>query len=83
MLISWLVGRFIPTFDGKQSVAEKLELESLVALLSDSEREQIQTSLDGNRKIETIELLRSATNAGLPDAKIAIEHMIQSKIDTA
>lgn len=75
-LAGWLIGHILPYFDKGLSQDRKDELKRLIAQLSADERDTVQTSIDSRRKIEAIKFFRAATNAGLLDAKYAIEYMI-------
>ena len=77
--IAWFIGYLMgqrsqqPT--AKNSIAKRLELQQLIDKLSDNGRQRVEESLHKGQLIEAIRAFRAETNAGLKDAKDAIDLM--------
>lgn len=78
-LVSWLFGRYVPYFNKRFGNVTSPDIEKMIDQLSDSDLSEIKVALDGNRKLEAIKYFRASTNAGLRDAKIAVERLIEQK----
>jgi len=82
MLVSWLFGRYLPIFNKTRNNVISLKIITMIDELSDIDLSHIRKALDDNRKIEAIKLFRAATNAGLRDSMMAVEHLVQRREKT-
>jgi len=76
LLIRWLISIIPEKHQGASRAARRLQLDGLINKLSREERDDIKKYMAENRKILAIKYFRATTNAGLRDAREAVEKMM-------
>ena len=79
--IGYFAGRLSSGLSSGHSGSAPADVPTLIASLTDDERTRVMASLAAQRKLEAIKIFREATQAGLRDAKHAVERMAKGVAD--